>query len=299
MNCLRCKVTFFTIFAAIEPIKLIFPMKRFLLFVLVVCGITVLTFGQTYQELSERALELVEADELEQAEETFRKALKLEPGNPRNALIFSNIGTIQRSTGRYDDAVESFTYALNIAPRAIPILLNRATTYMELGKIDHAYVDYCQVLDGDKTHTEALLMRAYIYVIRRDYKAARIDYDRLLEKDPINYNARLGLVTLNQKEKKFSDAVEIISKLIAEYPNDAVLYVARAGVEVDMEHIDLALIDLEEAIRLDPKDTDAFILRGEVYLSQKKKMLARQDFEKAIQLGVPQSDLHSQIQQCR
>lgn len=274
-------------------------MKRFLLLVLVVCGISVLTFAQTYQELSERALALVEEDELEEAEDMFRRALKLEPGNPRNALIFSNIGTIQRSTGKYDDAVESFTLALNIAPKAIPILLNRATTYMELGKTDHAYVDYCQVLDGDKTNAEALLMRAYIYIIRRDYKAARIDYDRLLEKDPTNYNARLGLVTLNQKEKKFSEAVDVISKLITEYPNDAVLFIARAGVEVDMEHTDLALIDLEEAIRLDPKAADAFILRGEVYLSQKKKLLARQDFEKAIQLGVPQSDLRAQIQQCR
>lgn len=274
-------------------------MKRFLLLVLVVCGISVLTFAQTYQELSERALALVEEDELEEAEDMFRRALKLEPGNPRNALIFSNIGTIQRSTGKYDDAVESFTLALNIAPKAIPILLNRATTYMELGKTDHAYVDYCQVLDGDKTNAEALLMRAYIYIIRRDYKAARIDYDRLLEKDPTNYNARLGLVTLNQKEKKFSEAVDVISKLITEYPNDAVLFIVRAGVEVDMEHTDLALIDLEEAIRLDPKAADAFILRGEVYLSQKKKLLARQDFEKAIQLGVPQSDLRAQIQQCR
>jgi len=274
-------------------------MKRFLLFILVICGISVLTSAQTYQELSERALALIDADEPEQAEAVFRQALKLEPSNPRNALIFSNIGTIQRSMGRYDDAVESFTFALNIAPVAIPILLNRATTYMELGKTDHAYVDYCQVLDGDKANAEALLMRAYIYVIRRDYKAARIDYDRLLEKDPGNYNARLGLVTLNQKEKKFSDAVDVISKLIVEYPNDPVLYVARAGVEVDMEHTDLALIDLEEAIRLDPKAADAFILRGEVYLSQKKKAMARQDFEKAIQLGVPQSDLRTQIQQCR
>lgn len=299
MSRLRFRESFFIIFAAIESIKLTFPMKRFLFFILVLCGTSVLISAQTYQELSERALDRVEADEPDQAEELFRQALKLEPTNPRNALIFSNIGMIQHRKREYDDAIESFTYALNIAPKAVPILLNRAAVYMELGKTDHAYTDYCQVLDGDKVNAEALLMRAYIYTIRRDYKAARMDYDCLLGIDPANYNARLGLATLNQKEKKFNAAVGLISKLIAEHPGDAVLYVARAGLEVDMEHIDLALIDLEEAIRLDADAPDAFILRGEIYLSQKKKALAKQDFEKAIRLGVPQSDLRVQIQQCR
>jgi len=170
---------------------------------------------------------------------------------------------------------------------------------MELGKTDRAYVDYCQVMDEDKANIESLLMRAYIYVIRRDYKAARMDYNRLLDLDPTNYNARLGLTTLNQKEKKFSEAIDLIAKLIVENPEDAMLFVARADIELDMGHIDLALIDLEEAIRLKPESADPFLLRGEVYLSQKKKVLARQDFEKAIQLGVPQSELYQQLQQCR
>lgn len=274
-------------------------MKRFVLFTLLMCGTFVLASAQSYNELSEKALSLIETGDLEQAEKLFRQALKQEPANPHNALLFSNLGTVQRRIGKYDEAVESYTFALNIAPRAVPILLNRATVYMELGKTDRAYVDYCQVLDGDRLNVEALSMRAYIYVVRRDYKAARVDYNRLLEIEPANYNARLGLVTLNQKEKKFSEAIDIIGKLLVEYPQDAALYVARADVEMDMEHVDLALIDLEEAIRLAPDSPDAFLLRGELYLSQKKKVLAKQDFEKAIQLGVPQSDLFQQMQQCR
>lgn len=276
-----------------------YPMKRFILLATLVCLTSLFASAQTYQELSEKALQLIDSNQLQEAEDTFRQALRLEPGNPHNALLFSNIGTIQRRQRKYDDALESYTYALNIAPKAIPILLNRATTYMELGKTDRAYVDYCQVLDGDKTNEEALSMRAYIYILRRDYKAARIDYTNLLEKVPTNYSARLGLATLNQKEKKFADALEIINKMIAEYSQDAVLYIARADVEFEMGHTDLALIDLEEAIRLNPESSDAFLLRGEIYLSQKKKSLAKQDFEKAIQLGVPQSDLYAQLKQCR
>lgn len=129
-------------------------------------------------------------------------------------------------------------------------------------------------------------MRAYIYTIRRDYKAARADYDRLLEIDPKSYSGRLGLATLEQKEGKFREALEIINKLLVENRMTRTLYVARADVEREMEHVELALVDLEQAIHLSPSLIDAYLLRGDIYLLQKKKGLAKTDFEKAISLGV-------------
>lgn len=142
-------------------------------------------------------------------------------------------------------------------------------------------------------------MRAYIYIIRRDYNAARIDYNRLLELDPQSYSGRLGLATLEQKEGKFREALDILNKMIVERPDDATLFVARADVEREMKHDELALVDLEEAIRLNASSADAYLLRGNIYLSQKKKALAKTDFEKAISLGIPRADLHEQLQQCK
>jgi len=40
-------------------------------------------------------------------------------------------------------------------------------------------------------------------------------------------------------------------------------------------------------------------MRGEIYLAQKKKDLAKRDFEKAVSLGVPQADLRDLLQQTR
>ena len=234
------------------------------------------TFAQTYQQLSERAIECIEKDSLPQAEELLLQALKLEPKNAKNALLFSNLGLVQRRLGEFDKALESYSFALNFAPLAVPILLDRAAIYMEMGKTDRAYTDYCQVLDEDKQNKEALLMRAYIYVLRRDYPA-----------------------TLEQKEGKFREALEILNKMLAATPEDATLYIARADVEREMKHEDLALVDLEEAIRLDAASADAYLLRGNIYLAQKKKGLAKADFEKAISLGVPPADLHEQLRQCK
>lgn len=274
------------------------PVKKIILFIGVVI-ISCSAYSQTYQELIGKALEYVELDSIDTAERLFRQALKLEPANAHNALVFSNIGMIQQRTGRYGEAIESFTYALNIAPTVVPVLLNRAAVYMEMGAINKAYVDYCQVLDVDKQSTEALLMRAYIYVMKRDYKSARTDYNRLLQIDPLSYSGRLGLATLYQKEEKYKEAIEIINNMLIADSQDATLYMMRAGIENDMKQIDAAFADLGEAIRINPRLPEPYLIRGEIYLEQKKKTLAKQDFEKAISLGIPQSELRDLLMKCK
>ena len=111
-------------------------MKKFI-FSFLLCGATMFSaFSQTYQELSERAVAATEQDSLSLAEKYIEQALKMEPANPHNAMLFSNLGTIQRRQHRYEQALDSYTLALNIAPRAIPALMNRAALYLELGKDD-------------------------------------------------------------------------------------------------------------------------------------------------------------------
>ena len=62
--------------------------------------------AQTYQQLSEKAIEYIEMDSLSKAEELLLQALKLEPKNAKNAMLFSNLGLVQRRLGEYDKALE-------------------------------------------------------------------------------------------------------------------------------------------------------------------------------------------------
>ena len=91
--------------------------------------------AQTYQQLSEKAIEYIEMDSLSKAEELLLQALKLEPKNAKNAMLFSNLGLVQRRLGEYDKALESYSFALNFAPLAVPILLDRAAINLEMGRL--------------------------------------------------------------------------------------------------------------------------------------------------------------------
>ncbi len=271
--------------------------KIFLAFLFVIAGLS--ASAQTYQELFDRSVALVEADSLLQAEVIIKQALKLEPANAKNALLFSNLGLVMRRQGKYEAAIEAYSYALNALPRAVPILLERAALYLQQGERDRALVDYSMILDLKPDLPEALLMRAYIYMQKRDFPSARADYEHLLRLDPQNYSGRLGLATLAMKEGRHRESLDMLNKMLAEYPDDETLYTARAGVEIEMEHTELALIDLEKAIGLNDSVAEAYLMRGDIYLGNKKKALAKQDFEKARSLGIPQEELHVRMQQCK
>lgn len=271
--------------------KLVFP----IVFLLAVCSMQ----AQTYNELVEKAMDYTLKDSLVQAEQLFRQALKMDPGNARNALLFSNLGTVQKRMGKTDEAIESYTMALNITPYSTSMLLNRASLYLDKGLTDKAYLDYCNVIDLLPENKEARIFRAYIYMQRRQYAEARIDYNAVVAKDAKNMTARLGLVMLDQKEGKLTQALSEMNRLVDDYPKNVSLLKMRANLEVEMKQPEAALLDLEEALKLDADDRDACIQMGDLYLQLRKKKDAREAYEKAVSLGVSRGELEERLKQCR
>lgn len=284
-------------------------MKKQLILSLCLAGVAcVSASAQTYEELCDRAATAISRDSLSQAEQYIRQALRLDPANVRNALLFANLGTVQRMRHQYKEALESYTYAVNMASRNPVILKNRAALYLEMGELDKARVDYSLVLDLQPDNLEALEMRAYIYSEQNGNKAARADYEHLLNLSPQHFSGRLGMALLDQKEGKLKEAVAILDGMVNEKgegtslltaPQHAVVYVARAGVQQELGNLPMALMDLEEAIRLDDTLAEAYLVRGQIYLSQGEKARAKDDFVKAGELGIPQAELASLLEQCK
>ncbi|MBO5016767.1 MAG: tetratricopeptide repeat protein [Bacteroides sp.] len=269
-------------------------MKKYIYIVVLMC-IGMQAYAQTYEELVGKAMDAVEADSLYDAEKFFKEALNKEPANMGNSLLLSNLGTIQRRMGKNKEALESYTLALNKSPHSVKILLNRASLYLELDYLEKAYSDYCNVIDLSPKNKEALQFRAYIYMRQRQYNEARNDYRMLLEEEPANKTARIGMVMANQKDGRYKEAFDELNRLVTDFPNDASLLKARAELEVEMNSLDLALLDLEEAVKKTPNDADIYVMCGDIYLMQGRKREAYVAFEKAIELGIPRPQLHDKL----
>ena len=63
------------------------------------------------------------------------------------------------------------------------------------------------------------------------YNFARLDYQNLLVLVPGNFQAQLGLALLNEKDKHYTEAYDGINSLIEQYPDSAMAYAARGGME--------------------------------------------------------------------
>jgi len=273
---------------------------KYLVFILCSIFSSVCTLqAQSYNEIVELAMNCVKKDSLVQAEQLFRQALKLEPNNARNALLFSNLGTVQKRLGKTDEAIESYTLALNIIPYSTTMLLNRAALYLEKGLTQKAYLDYCNVVDLLPKNLEARLFRAYIYMQRREYKEARIDYNVVLEQDVKNKTARMGLAMLGEKEGRVQSAMDEMNRLVSDYPKDVSVLKMRANMEWEHGQLEAALFDLEEVLKLDSQDASSYVMKGDICLELKKKSEAREAYEKAMILGVSRVELADKLKQCK
>ena len=258
-------------------------MKKILILIFISFCTLFQSYSQSYNEIVDRAMKYALTDSLVQAEQLFREALKIDPNNARNT----------------DEAIEAYTMALNITPYSTAMLLNRGTLYLDKGLDSKAYVDFCNVIDLIPDNIEARLYRAYIYMQRREYKEARIDYNVIVGKEPSHKAARIGLAMLDQLEGNLTGARDKLNLLIGEFTDDASLLIMRANLDLERGYPEAAVLDLEEALRLNPNDAETTVQLGDVYLLLKDKDKALKAYEKAISLGIPRSALLEQIKKCK
>ena len=264
-------------------------------------GVTV-AWGQsqaTYKEYVRRALDAMSADSTMEAERLFREAMKAEPGQRSNAMIYYQIGRMQEHRGKPDKALESYTMGLNVAPHVLPLRMARANLYLQLGNKEKALVDYSDVLDWKTDEQEALFMRAYIYTEQRLYKKARADYEALLKLNPAHEEARIGLVLLNEKDNRPREAMDQINAMIASAPDHAILYAIRAGLEQTRKLYEAAEEDFTKAIELDPENMDYLLNRAAFYIETKRKKEARADLDRALELGANPDEVASMRHELR
>src|SRR4029453_16572728 len=81
---------------------------------------------------------------LQQAIASFSKAIEIDPQNPG---YLYNRGIVYASEGAHEDAVQDFTRALEIRGDDADILNNRGNTYAMLGQWDAALADLTRCIE--------------------------------------------------------------------------------------------------------------------------------------------------------
>jgi len=216
-----------------------------------------------------------------QAEQWLRQAVAMDPSNPNNSLLLSNIATIQRYQGHLDDAVKNYSLALDMTPHAVTLLLNRAALYVQMDSLQRAIDDYERVRQLDAYNTEARYSLGVLAMERGDSKLAE---DLFNEVKRINPNSGLyaeGMGLLHKNNGNYARAAELFTQVIKAEPNTQLLG-HRADCYLMLKRLNDAEEDIRTALEMDPDDGYLYVLRAKL----NKLRYQREDMERDIDLAV-------------
>ncbi|MDR2497720.1 MAG: tetratricopeptide repeat protein [Tannerellaceae bacterium] len=242
-------------------------------------------YGQTYEELVGKSYDYLENNDLLAAEMSLKEALRAEPANPGNYALLTNLGTIQRRQGKLDEALLSYTTALNRFPQNVMILENRAALYIEMNEPDKALNDYSLLLLSDSLNQDALYNRGMLYIQKKNFLWAEHDFNKILELNETTFYGRLGYAVLEKMRGNYDESERIYNYLIEKMPREWQLYKGRAELYFFMNKNGRAMADVNRLFLETVPDAELFVLRGRIRLAQNDRSSARKDFLKAKEMG--------------
>lgn len=189
------------------------------------------------------------------------------------------------------DSLAQATEILAYHPDSIDLRLKKAAWNIQLEQWNYAKDDLDKVLYLDNTNIAGLYYRAFVNEKLKRYNFSRLDYQNLLVLVPGNFQAQLGLSLLNEKDKHYTEAYDGINNLIEQYPDSAIAYAARGGMEKERGQLELAEYDFQKAISLDGTNKDYIINHVDLLLSLGRKGEALADLERLQRLGMVPGEL--------
>lgn len=266
-----------------------------------------------------RGNNLINGQDYEGAIQAYTCAIQL---NPQNAFWSLSRGVAYFYMRRYDDALADITEADTLAPntpitqyyfgavyaargdhqRAIGYLdkaidqqsdyleayAYRGVEYLSLKDYETAILDFNRALEIQSDYAYAYFYRATAYANLRQYDNAIADLDHAIELEPTYKDTYLALDTSRVKASdygRFVSRVRCLDLAIQHSPLNANLYLYRGAARNAINEYNEAIVDISQAIELNPNDARAYYSRGVAYLlSQNNDDAAIADFDRAAEL---------------
>ena len=254
---------------------------------------------QSYDEWITLSFDYIESDSTAQAEECLKKAMHLEPANPRNGLLFINLGTLQRQQGKYEDAELSYSCAISLLTDMPKVRQNRAQLYSEMERYQDAIEDYTILLQQEPQNEDWLYERALCRLLAKDTVGARTDLEYIDTFNPHSAKSRLGMAVVYKAQREYSLAADLYDALIKANPKSWSLLRDRAEVYYLSNRLGSAMEDINESIKRNSKDPMSYVLRAQIRYARGDKEYARRDLNTAKELGISQQIIMQLVEKCK
>lgn len=201
------------------------------------------------------------------------------------------------SLSRYQMNLEKPAEAEKTIQKGISVSPNRAVGYLEYARFldftDRAAdveTQFKKAIEVEATNIEAREMLAAFYVSQKQFDKAEAAYQELVKLQENSAESRLQLAEFYSQIKREDDAINTLTQIINEKP-EYVRARYRLG-EIYLEKKEYAKVkeQTDALLKLNDKDSQAFLLRSRVNLQDNKPEEAIKDLEEILKKSPSHKD---------
>ena len=226
-------------------------------------------------------------DRPDQAVADLKKAIELDP---RNAHAYAERGLLFTTVKDYDKAIPDFGRAIQLGCRSTWVTMGLATIHLNRRELDKAKTSLENTIQIDPNHVTARVELGIFHLMRSNFTEALAALNKAIEIDPrcdMVYGVRATVALALGKYDQA--AIDDLNEAIALNPQSSLYFRNRAASGCFQEKWQLALADVETAIRLDPKNAEA--QRSRAWILAVCPIAKIRNYQKALTLAVIACDL--------
>ena len=175
-----------------------------------------------------------------------------------------SVTSYSQSLQSLKDSLKQATDELAYHPDSIDLRIKKVSWNIQLEQWSYAKDDLDKVLFLDPQNVAGLYYRAFVNTKLGRYKFARLDYHNFLA---------------------------IVNRLVNQFPDSAIAYAARGGIEKERGFLELALEDYTQAMKHDSKNHDYILNRIDLLILLKRKKEAKDELDRLVSMGVNRAEL--------
>lgn len=209
--------------------------------------------------LLKRAIDEQQRGDFSSAIRDYRKVLELRPSEIEAKV---NLGAALVHIGQFDEAITVYRSALSAVKDKNPVLLNLALAYYKKGDFEHAREQFEILHDAQPNNLQVVILLGDSDLRTGKPDAALTMLEPLESKyaQNMDFEYVLGSALINTKGRR-RDGIARIEK-VAKTNSDASAYMLAGATLLDLNEYEQAHVDLEAALRLNPRLPTLYTLVG-------------------------------------
>lgn len=224
--------------------------------------------------------------DLEEFDKAIADSNEVITRSPNYAPAYNTRGASQLAKGYQEKAISDLTKAIVLAPNLSGPYFNRGLAYKRKGQLELSIADYNKCIELDTNSAENYVNRGNVFEELGQFDNAVADYNKAIDLKPIK---SFLAIAYNNRGKAYLDrdndrALVDINQAIKLDPDFAVAYINRAHVYGDAGLYDKALIEIDRAISLNPNLAISHVNKGMILNNKGEYEQALTEFNNAIEL---------------